>query len=281
MIEINESNFEKEVVERSREIPVLVDFWADWCAPCQSLVPVLEKLDSDYQGQLRIAKINTDEQRNLAEQNSIRSLPTLRLYRNGEVVEEVMGAQPEAILRELIDAYVSRASDTILQEVQILVSEGRTDAARNRLEQGLQEDPANTNLPMALARLCMADGKLDRADELLAALPRDQRDSDDGKNLKLLLEFARVAAEADDVDSLSATLRENPANVSAWHQLGAHQIVSGDYGDALESFMELLKRDRSYGNNAARRGLIGLFGLLGENDERVGIYRRRMANLLL
>jgi putative thioredoxin len=281
MIEINESNFETEVVKRSHEMPVLVDFWADWCAPCQSLVPVLEKLDSDYQGQLRIAKINTDEQRNLAELNGIRSLPTLRLYRNGEVVEEVMGAQPEAVLRELIDAYVSRASDTILQEVQALISEGHTDAAKNRLEQGMHEDPANTHLPMALARLCMADGQIDRADELLEALPRDQRDSDDGKNLKLLLDFARVAAEADDVDSLSATLREDPANVRAWHQLGAHQIVSGDYGDALESFMELLKRDRNYGDNAARRGLIALFDLLGENDERVGKYRRRMANLLL
>ncbi len=281
MIEINESNFETEVVERSQEIPVLVDFWADWCAPCQSLVPVLEKLDSDYQGQLQIAKINTDEQRGLAELNGIRSLPTLRLYRNGEVVEEAMGAQPEAVLRELIDAYVPRASDKILQDIQVLVSEGQTDTAKSMLEQGMREDPANTNLPMALARLCMADGQLDRAGELLGALPRDQRDSDDGKNLKLLLEFARVAAEADDVDSLSATLQEDPTNVRAWHQLGAHQITSGDYGDALESFMELLKRDRNHGDNAAKRGLIALFSLLGENDERVGLYRRRMANLLL
>ena len=281
MIEINESNFETEVLVRSHEMPVLVDFWADWCAPCKSLMPVLDKLYTDYQGQLQIVKINTDEQRSLAEVNGIRSLPTLRLYRDGEVVEEVMGAQPESVLRELIDPHLLRASNGILQDVQALASGGQTEAAIKLLEQGVQDDPGNPNLPMALARLCMADGQLERAAELLESLPRDQRDSEDGKNLKLLLEFARVAADADDPETLSATLRDNPGNAPAWHQLGAQQIVNGDYSAALESFMELLKCDRTYGDNAAQKGLIVLFGLLGENDERVGRYRRQMANLLL
>ena len=281
MIEINESNFETEILVRSHEMPVLVDFWADWCAPCKSLIPVLDKLYSDYQGQLQIVKINTDEQRSLAEVNGIRSLPTLRLYRDGEVVEEVMGAQPESVLRELIDPHLVRASNSILQDVQALASGGQTEAAIKLLERGMQEDPGNPNLPMALARLCMADGQLERAAELLESLPRDQRDSEDGKNLRLLLEFARIAADADDPDTLSATLQDNPGNAPAWHQLGAQQIVNGDYSAALESFMELLKRDRTYGDNAAQKGLIALFGLLGENDERVGRYRRQMANLLL
>ena len=281
MIEINESNFETEVLVRSHEMPVLVDFWADWCAPCKSLMPVLDKLYTDYHGQLQIVKINTDEQRSLAEVNGIRSLPTLRLYRDGEVVEEVMGAQPESVLRELIDPHLLRASNGILQDVQALASGGQTEAAIKLLEQGVQDDPGNPNLPMALARLCMADGQLERAAELLESLPRDQRDSEDGKNLKLLLEFARVAADADDPDTLSATLRNNPGNAPAWHQLGAQQIVNGDSSAALESFMELLKCDRTYGDNAAQKGLIALFGLLGENDERVGQYRRQMANLLL
>ena len=192
-----------------------------------------------------------------------------------------MGAQPESVLRELIDPHLVRATNSILQDVQALASGGQTEAAIKLLEQGMQEDPGNPNLPMALARLCMADGQLERAAELLESLPRDQRDSEDGKNLKLLLEFARVAADADDPDTLSATLRDNPGNAPAWHQLGAQQIVNGDYSAALESFMELLKCDRTYGDNAAQKGLIALFGLLGENDERVGQYRRQMANLLL
>ncbi len=281
MIEINEANFDTEIVDRSHQMPVLVDFWADWCAPCKSLIPVLEKLDIDYQGQLQIAKINTDEQRYLAEANGIRSLPTLRLYVNGEVVEEVMGAQPEAVLRNLVEAHLVPASNNILQEVQTLAAEGQTEAAVKLLEQGMQEDPANANLPMALARLCMADGQLERAATLLENLPRDQRDSEDVKNLQLLLEFARVAAEAEEPDTLSAALQGDPGNASALYQLGAHQIVNGEYSAALDSFMELLKRDRTYGDNAAQRGLIAIFGLLGESDERVGQYRRRMTNLLL
>jgi len=199
----------------------------------------------------------------------------------GELVEEVMGAQPEAVLRELIDAHHVPASNSILQDVQALAADGQTEAAVKLLEQGMQEDPANPNLPMALARLCMTDGQLERAAGLLEALPRDQRESEDGKNLKLLLEFARVAADADDPDALLAALRDNPGNTSALYQLGSLQIVNGDYGAALDSFMQLLRRDRGYGDNAAQRGLIALFGLLGESDERVGQYRRQMANLLL
>jgi putative thioredoxin len=262
-------------------MPVLVDFWADWCAPCKSLTPVLEKLESDYQGRLQIAKINTDEQRNLAEANGIRSLPTLRLYLNGEPVDEILGAQPETVLRELIEKHLVPASNSILQDVQTLLATGQTEAAIKLLEQGIQEDPANHNLPMALARLCMTNGQLERAASLLGDLPLEQRESQDGKNLALLLEFSRVVAEADDPALLSAAHEKNPGDTSILYQLGAQQIVTGEYGAALDSFMELLKRDRAYGDNAAQRGLIALFGLLGESDERVNRYRRQMTSLLL
>ena len=118
MLELNQSNFETEVIRKSFEMPVLIDFWADWCAPCKMLMPVLDKLAADYPGQLQIAKVNTDVERGLAQQHGIRSLPTLHLYRNGELVEEILGAQPESTLRTLVEAYLVRASDKTLDEAR-------------------------------------------------------------------------------------------------------------------------------------------------------------------
>lgn len=281
MIELEEADFTPGVIERSFEMPVLVDFWADWCAPCKMLSPILETLDEAYQGRLQIAKVNTDEQRGLAESHGIRSLPTLRLYRNGEVVEEVLGAQSESALRDMIERHLVRAADTLLQNVRSLLDEGQQEAAVQLLEQGIQENPGEVSLVMALARLCLSGGALERADELLKTLPREHRDSADGKILGQLLEFARIAENAGPADQLMAALQDDPSNARAWHELGALQIVAGEYSAALDSFMELLKRDRRYSDNAAQRGLITLFDLLGEQDERVANYRRKMASLLL
>lgn len=281
MIEINEANFATEVIDKSHHMPVLVDFWADWCAPCKMLTPVLEQLAADYQGQLQIAKVNTDEQRALAEMNAIRSLPTLRLYRNGEAVEEVLGAQPESVLRQLIEAYLPRPSDNRLQEALLLARDGQPEAAIAAFEQAMQEDPGNSRLPVELARLCISANRLDRAAELLNGLPREVREGEDGTRLQSLLEFAETAAGAGDNDSLAAAVDADPADSQSRYRLAARQIVDGDYDGALNNLLELLKRDRSFADGAAQRGLLAVFSLLEDGDQRVAQYRRKMANLLL
>ncbi len=280
MIELNESNFETEVIKKSHQVPVLVDFWADWCAPCKMLVPVLAKLAADFGDQLQIAKVNTDIERGLAQRHGIRSLPTLHLYRNGEVVEEVLGAQPESTLRSLIEAYLVRASDSTLQEALGHVATGNRAQALELLERGWQEDPGNPRLPLELARLYIEDGQFDKAASLLQTLPHEVRESDAAKALQLLIEFASTAAAGPDEDTLVKRLSDNPADSEARFQLASRQVVGGDYDAALDNFMELLKRDRSFGDGAAQRGLLTVFSLLGEDDTRVGAYRRRMFTLL-
>ena len=280
MLELNESNFEQSVIQKSHQVPVLVDFWADWCAPCKMIAPVLDQLASNYGDLLQIAKVNTDQERRLAEQHGIRSLPTLRLYRNGEVVEEVLGAQPESVLRTLIDAYLVRASDSSLEQALALASAGDRSSALQVLESAFAEDPDNPQLPLPLVRLYIQDRQLDKASGLLDTLPRDLRNSDEGKSLQLLMEFASAAAEAPDPATLEQKLADQPGDAEARYQLAALQLVEGDYNAALENFMELLKKHRSFGNGAAQRGLLAVFSLLGETDERVGTYRRKMFALL-
>jgi putative thioredoxin len=153
MLELNESNFETEVIQKSFQMPVLIDFWADWCAPCNMLMPVLDKLAADYPGQLQIAKVNTDVERGLAQQHGIRSLPTLHLYRNGELVEEILGAQPESTLKMLVEAYLVRASDETLEQALACAAGGDRTRALQLLEQAWQEDPQNPRVPLELLRL--------------------------------------------------------------------------------------------------------------------------------
>jgi putative thioredoxin len=280
MIELNESNFETEVIKKSHQVPVLVDFWADWCAPCKMLVPVLAKLADAFGGQLQIAKVNTDVERGLAQRHGIRSLPTLHLYRNGEVVEEVLGAQPESTLRSLIEGYLVRASDSTLQEALAHAAAGNRAQGLQLLEQAWQEDPENPRLPLELARLYIEDGQFDKATRLLETLPHAVRESDAARALQLLIEFASTAAAGADADTLLRRLGDNPADSEARFQLASRQVVGGDYDAALDNFMELLKRDRGFGDGAAQRGLLTVFSLLGEDDARVGAYRRRMFTLL-
>jgi len=280
VVEVTETSFQQEVVEKSSQLPVLVDFWADWCAPCKMQLPVLLKLAEAYPEQLHIAKVNTDQERALAEQHGIRSLPTLRLYRYGEVVEEMLGAQPEAGLRTLVEAYIERESDHILQQALELDAQGKTSEALPLLERAYRDDPENPRLPLVYARLCIQENHLDRAAEIIQALPRELREASEAKSLLSLLEFSRAVADAPSAVELESVLKENPTQSQARYQLAARQLIAADYDNALDNFMLLLKQDRRYGDGAAQRGLLTVFELLDEDDGRIARYRRQMFALL-
>ncbi|MCO6414470.1 MAG: tetratricopeptide repeat protein, partial [Thiogranum sp.] len=259
---------------------VLVDFWADWCAPCKMLLPVLLKLVEEYQGKFQLAKVNTDMQRNLAAQHGIRSLPTLRLYRDGQAVEEVLGAQPESVLRALLDKYIERASDALLRQALALHAQGEVRQALELLEQASSEDPENLRLPLEIARLLIEDGQLDRAEGVLATLPVALLEEPEVDALRAMLQFARATAEAPSAQALESALEADPNQSEARYQLAARQALASDYDRAMDNFMELLRRDRNFGDGAAQKALVAIFALLGDSDARVARYRRQMFNLL-
>jgi putative thioredoxin len=280
VVEVSESNFPEQVIAASEQVPVLVDFWADWCAPCKMLLPVLLKLAQEYGDKLRIAKINTDVERELAAEHGIRSLPTLRLYRHGQVVEQVLGAQPEAALRTLIDAYIERESDRLLAEALTLAQSGDRDRALELMTQAYRDDPDNPRLPLEYARLCLEANQVDRAEEVLQALPRELREQPQARNLQALVELTRSISGAPPLEELEAALEADPKQPQLRFQLAARQTLAADYDRALENFLELMKQDRDYGEGAAQRGLLAIFALLGDEDERVTRYRRQIFALL-
>jgi putative thioredoxin len=234
-------NFDELVIQGSNEVPVLVDFWASWCNPCQMLLPIVTKLAEEYQGKFHLVKVNSDEQQALAGQYGVRSLPTLKLFRHGQVVEEIMGAQPEPVLRQLLDQYIAVKENPLVSQAHNLVQQGQLEQARQLMTQALEEEPNNQQTMMDLIRLTVMMQDHETAESMIQALPIELKDSPDINELKAQIQFAKIITDSPEPDAL-----EN--NIS---------------------------RD-----GAGRKGILAVFDLIAGDTELVGKYRRQMFNLL-
>jgi putative thioredoxin len=278
--DVTSETFEQEVIDRSHEVPVLVDYWADWCGPCQMQMPVLKKLVDDYGGKFVLAKINTDEQRELAKAHGIRSLPTMRVYKHGEMAEEILAAQSESTLRILLDRYIERESDRIITQAMDAWQAGEQDKALDLLSEAHQAEPDNHQLTLTYAGLMIRQGLLDEAGGLIAALPRDVRDEKDAARLIAELEFASACSGAPDIGTLEETVSNKPDDLEARYQLGASLVMQEQWEPALETFLEIFRRDRTFRDDAGRKGLLAVFELLGDQGELVNSYRRKLFTLM-
>lgn len=275
IIDVTADNF-TSVVERSMQVPVLVDFWATWCGPCKALLPIVEKLAAEYQGRFLLAKVNIDEQQALATQFGVRSVPTVKLIRDGRIVDEFTGALPESQVRAFLDKHMEQPADRFLAAAEQAWEGGDVAQAEALLQQALREMPDDHRAELMLAELHAATGNTDKASELLAALPADLALSAQAEALRARLAFASAAAGAPELETLQRTLAENPGDSQARHQLAARLVLAGDFEGALQQLLELLRRDRSYGDDAARKGMLQIFELLGGEGELVTRYRRAM-----
>lgn len=280
IVDVTAANFSSAVVERSYQVPVMVDFWASWCGPCKMLMPVVIKLADEFRGQFVLAKINIDEQQELATRFGVRSVPTVKIVRNGRVVDEFLGAQPESEIRRIIDRHIEKESDRVLDRALDLARVGDTGAALEVIDALLASEPDNNGAKLTKAEVLLAADEVDAAAAVIAALPAEVRGEPEARLLSAQIAFWRVAQDAPPQEALAARLKANPADAQARHQLGALLIMAGDYEAALEQFLELMRRDRAYGEDAGRKALLQVFELLGGEGELVAQYRRRMAAAL-
>lgn len=278
IVDVTRENF-RQVLEASFRVPVLIDFWASWCQPCQVLMPVLAKLADEYQGKFLLGKLNTEEEQEIAAQFGIRSIPNVKLFRNGQPVDEFMGALPEKAVREFLDRHLPRESDAVVEKAHRHLAAGDADAAIALLTDARESDPGNPRISLALAEAQAANGDLAAAQEILDGLPPEERDKPEVAALGSRLFFATRVADAPAAPELEARIADNPDDHEALYQLALRKVVEQDHETAMELLLQLMKKNRAFGDDAGRLALLKIFALLG-NDPRVDLFRRRMANLL-
>ena len=278
--EVNEADFSVRVIERSRELPVMVDFWAPWCAPCRMLTPILAKIAGDYAGRMELVGVNIDENPELARTYRIQSIPLVQLYRDGAVVEEFLGAQPEGVIRALLERHVERPSDRAREAARAALARGDARQAEALLRQALAADPDNDRLPPDLAGLLIETGRFDEADEILAELPAARALDEDVAVLRARIKYGRLAAQAPPEERLRQTIAAEPGDCEARYRLAARLIMKHSFEAALEQLLEVVRRDRAYGDDAARKAILEVFALMGGEGPVVKRYRALLSSLL-
>lgn len=280
IFDVSRDSFQTAVLDNSIDVPVLVDFWAAWCQPCRVLTPLLHKLAEEYQGAFLLAKVNADQEPALATQYGVRGLPTVKVFRNGQAMDELVGVQPESVYREAIERYRVKAADILLTKAEEAWRQGKQRQALEHLREAERRDPANPQVKIALAQLLLAAGEAEKAGEILHALPYEIRVEQPASGLLARLEFVDLVKDAPDAASLERAVATRPEDHELRRQLAARKALQGDFEGALQQFMEILRRDPQFDDGAGRKGMLAIFNLLGDDHPLTAAYRRRMFALL-
>ncbi len=275
------ATFEREVMARSMTTPVLIDFWAPWCAPCKQLKPVLEKLADEFSGGFVLAKVNSDDEGQLAAMFGIRSLPTVMLMKDGQPVDGFMGAQPEPVLRQFLAQHgiTPAANDDAEDLLADAVPAPSLDEQIADLREQIKADADNAELRLDLALALAQIGETDETGQLLDGLPAKLASDDRVRRARATMGFAKLLHDSPPAALLAQRLHGDENDHQARHLLGVHALVAGDPEAALELFIELLRRDRTYADGIAKRSLLDAFVVIDDAD-LVSRFRRKMATLL-
>jgi putative thioredoxin len=273
-------DFQRVVLEKSMEKPVLVDFWADWCQPCQTIMPMLAKLADEYGGKFELAKVNADQEQELAAHFGIKSLPTMKLFFQGKIADERLGAVPESDIRAMLDKHIVSESQQLMQTAMMAYQQGHAEQAMEMLNNALAKDPDNAELKVTIAQLVHARGDTDSATALLDSLDEDGSKLDGAIKLRAEIKLAKQLADLPALDEIEQRLAKDPKDLEALLQKSRHLTARGDYENAMECLLAIMRIDRGYQDDIGRVSLLELFDLLGGEHPSVQAYRRKLFTLL-
>ena len=276
------ASFEAEVLQKSLQTPVLVDFWASWCGPCKALGPILEKLAGEYHGAFELAKVDTEAEPQIAGAFQIRSIPTVFLVKGGQIVDGFQGALPEGQVREFLSHHGIAPAEAPTEDAAPEQAAPPADphAEVMRLRKAIEAEPDKDELRLDLALALLQTGAAAEAEQLLDALPANLATDDRTVRARARLGFAALLEDAPQPQVLEAAIATDPDDLKARHLLGVHHIVAGNPEAGFEQFLEMLRRNRDFEQSLPKKALIDAFRVV-EDEDMVGRYRRKMSSLLL
>jgi len=279
IFDVDQANFETEVLQASLTTPVLVDFWAEWCGPCKSLGPMLEKLAVEYNGTFRLGKVDVDKNQELAGIFGIRSIPTVVLVKDGQILDGFAGALPEGQLRQFLSRHVQPLEGDFEEEALEDLAPESPEEAINRLQQEIAESPNRAELKLDLAIALAQAGHASAAEAELNALPANLATDSRAVRLRSQLDLARSLEGTPAMSTLQQRIHANPQDWEAHDLLGVHLLLGEDPAAGLEHWLLMLEKARDWNDGQAKKRLLAAFNTL-DDAELVGRYRRRMASLL-
>jgi putative thioredoxin len=279
IVNIDETNAAALLIEESHKRPVVVDFWADWCEPCKVLMPLLEKIANEYQGAFLLAKVNADEQQMISQQFNVRSLPTVMVIQDGQPVDGFSGAQPEAQVRQMLEKYLPKPWDALLQQAQEAMAAGDFQQALAPLRQAWEDSGKQHDITIAYAHCLIESLRLDEAQAVLDDIRMADQDAA-YEQLCAQLEIKREASKSPEIEALERQLAANPEDLDVRHQLGLQCSNSGLHREAMDHFVTILTQELDHGEGATKRLLLDTIASLGKGDPLAVEYQRKLYSLL-
>lgn len=277
---VNTKDFQSVVIDGSFKQPVLVDFWADWCEPCKTVMPVLAKLVDEYAGKFILAKVDTEKEQELAAHFGIKSLPTMKLIVNGQIVAERSGALPEGEIREFIKPFITSESDKIMLAAMTAHEQNRFADALELMNQALAKDPSNSDLKINIARVIFIQDDKVGSLALLDSLSDDDKNKPDAVKLRAEIKMSDQLENTPDLDQIEQRLVDNPNDCEALLHKSHHLSANGDHELAMDCLIKIILVDRLFEDDAGHKGLLAMFDILGGENTSVQKYRRKLFTLL-
>ena len=277
---VQRGGFEQQVVAASSEAVIVVDFWAPWCGPCRILGPVLERVVESMGGRARLARVNVDEDPEVAERFGLRGIPAVKVFRKGEVVAEFVGALPETDVRRILEQAVPSAAEELVEKGDALMEAGNRHGARQCWQKAIAGEPRHGGAAVRLARLALEEGNAEEARRLASLIEEDAPQYEEASGLLARLDFAGRCQAAGGLEACRRRVQESPHDLPARYELACCFASEGSYREAMDELLGIVAADKHFQDELARKTMLRIFAIIGRRSALADEYRDRLARLL-